>query len=234
MRRHNTHPATPKIATNILAAALALSLGVLPLAACGSKPADSTATEPTEQTDATPASIDVSSWKTLGDALATRTGSLSYGHDETYFVAIIEVNDSIVRMVCKSDPSVDEKLSAIEFDDPEHDQKVDEALADLELLSAEDITDTKLSQEELDAYVGKTGQDMLDAGFEFSYYSMYGGEDTDATMDYGYFSYEVIFDTTVTEDQTEDEGASITGATVKEIQSFGNLSNMSLDPTRVE
>ncbi|MDO4891337.1 MAG: hypothetical protein Q3963_08220, partial [Coriobacteriaceae bacterium] len=56
-----------------LAIALALALGILPLAACSnsSQPAASdSASSAAEQAAETPAPIDTSSWKTLGDALA--------------------------------------------------------------------------------------------------------------------------------------------------------------------
>lgn len=227
----NKHLATFNVGRAMLAATLALGIGVLPLAACGSQQQGSSE-EATQGTE--PVALDVSSWKTLGDGLATMTDTLSYGYDESYFVCVIRSGDSSVRAVCKADPSIDEKLADIGFDDPDYNEKITAALGDLELISAEDITNTQLSQEELDSYVGKTGQDMLDAGFVFAFYNMYGGEQTGADMDNGYYTYDVTFDVSITEDQVEDGGESLLGATVVEIQGFGNLSNMALDPSSVQ
>lgn len=217
-----------------LTASLVFGLGVLPLAGCASKPADEAEPDATSQPAVEAAPVDTTSWKTLGDALASRTGNLSYGYDDDYFVAIFDAGDSIIRTVSKMELSIRDEFGELDFEDPDYEAKETAILADLELISAEDITSDVLSQEELDSYVGKTGQDMYDAGFVFSYYSMYGGEQTSASIDYGYFSYDVTFDTSIDESQSEDEGASLKDAKVVEVQSFKNLSNMSLDPTAVE
>lgn len=217
-----------------LTASLVFGLGVLPLAGCASKPADEAEPDATSQPAVEAAPVDTTSWKTLGDALASRTGNLSYGYDDDYFVAIFDAGDSIIRTVSKMELSIRDEFGELDFEDPDYEAKETAILADLELISAEDITSEVLSQEELDSYVGKTGQDMYDAGFVFSYYSMYGGEQTSASIDYGYFSYDVTFDTSIDESQSEDEGASLKDAKVVEVQSFKNLSNMSLDPTAVE
>ena len=219
----------------LVTAAIALGIAMLPLAACGNKASDDAA-EPaaaTQDADAPASAItadDIASWKTLGDALANRTGDLSYGYDEELFVCVFDAGETKVRVVAQSDPSIGEKLAEIEFDDPDYDAKTNEALANLQVISAEDITDGQLSQEELDAYVGKTGQDLLDAGFVFSSYSFYGGEETGVTMDYGNYSYDVTFDVSVPEEKSEDGGESIKGATVVVIDSFGNLSDAALNP----
>lgn len=215
----------------VLAATLAVSIGVLPLAACGSAPTQEEAKpQETTQTEA----LDTKSWKTLGDALASRTDRLSYGHDDKYFVCVFSAGDTQVRAIAKSDPSIDPAIGELDFEDPDYDKKLDEILKDLELISAEDISGTMLEQSELDSYVGKTGQDLLDAGFVFGSYFMYGGEQTGASMDNGYYTYEFTFDVSVPEDKTEDEGEALKGATITEVQSNGNLSNMALDPASVE
>jgi hypothetical protein len=237
--KFDTHLMADQAGRTVLAAALALGVGVLPLAGCGSQPAsDATEAETGEPAqedaaaEATP--IDTSSWKTMGDALAARTGDLSYGLDDTYFVGVFDAGDSKVRVVAKSQPGIDEAIGKLDFENSDYDQQLNEALSSLELVSAEDITDGQLPQEQLEGYIGQTGQDLLDAGFVFSSYSFYGGEETGATMDYGNYSYEVSFDATVSEEQAEDGGEAIKGATVTAVESFGNLSNAALDPTSVK
>lgn len=235
MMKLDKYSVRPTIGRTTLATALALCLGVLPLAACGSKPADDANPSGIGQSDGTDAApVDIASWKTLGDALATRTGSVSYGFDDHYFVAVFDAGEQTIRTISKSDPGMNEKLYALDYGDSDYDKKLNEALADLELLSAEDITPELISQEELDSYVGKTGQDMFDAGYVFNTYYFYGGEQTGASLDHGSFSYEVTFDKSITEEQTDDEGESLKDATIVEIQSLKNLSNKAIDPSQIE
>ena len=235
-----------KAGRTIATMALALGIGVLPLAACGAKPADTAeepeAAAPAEETpeaaapaEETPAANnEFPEWKTLGDALANKTGDLSYVFNDDYVCCAFEAGDAMIRAVAKSSPDLNDKINAVDYDDPDYDAKIDEVLADLELLSAEDFSDTQLSQEELDSYVGKTGQDMLDAGFTIDGYFMDGSDEAVVSMDYGYYGYEVTFDKTVTEDQISADSNVIKDATVTAVESHGYVTDAALNPQLVE
>ena len=58
-----------------------------------------------------------------------------------------------------------------------------------------------LSQEELDKLVGKTGQELLDTGWSDGY--GYNLEEMEFWLDYGPFSYAVVFDDPVPESEYE-------------------------------
>lgn len=223
-----------KIATKtIAAAALSLALLAMPLVACSSTSGDSGTDSGTGSAEQT-SGVDVSGWKTLGDALAASTERPGYGWDDKYFVGEFFVNDSIVRVVAKSTDEALEKSAELDFEDPDYDKKFDEVVSGLEIVSAEDITAQRLSDDDIAALVGKTGKELVDDGFTFEYYDWYGGEEgCSGIFTKGYFSYSVSFDATVSEDQTEDGGEAIMDAKVTEAQYVGT-SNATTDPTMVD
>lgn len=215
-----------KMAALVLAATIACMM----LVACSGQQTGSSssasssaaASSSAEQSaSSTAAGVDISGWKTLGDALAAATGKPGSGGDEKTYVAVFEVGDSFVRVVAKMEPGLYDKIRALDYGSDDYDKKFAELAGGLAIESAEDITSGKLSQDALDAYVGKTGQDLMDDGFEFSSYYMFAGDETGASMDKGFFSYGVTFDAKVPEDKAEDQGASIKDATVKAIQFVG-------------
>ena len=221
-----------KKATKIIAGvALALSLAVVPLAACNGNSTDSGSDSGAAEQSST---VDVSSWKTLADALAASTERPGYGWDENYFVAEVHVNDNVIRVVAKSDAETLEKSYDLDFNDEDYDAKFDEIVSGLEIVSAEDITAKRLTEADMAALVGKTGKELTDDGFTFEYYDMYGIENScSALMSKDYFSYSVSFDVTVSEDQTEDGGEAIMDAKVTDVQCVGT-SNDATDPTLVD
>lgn len=214
-----------------LAIALAMSLCVLPLAACSGQ-SDSGSNQGGGNSSA-PA-LDPSSWTTLGDALANQTELMASGNNDDTYIIVFAAGDETYRAVAKFSPDAATKLQDLEFFNPDDTQKIVDALSGLELIRAEEISSMQISQEQLESYVGKTGQDLIDDGFVFESYFMYGGEQTGATMGNGYYSYEFTFDAHVDEDKTEDEGAAILSAKIAEVQSLGNLSNAALDPSTEE
>ncbi len=223
--------------TRLASLTIALALAALPLSACGNAAStDGGASEPAPAASQD-APIDVSSWTTLRDALSVAdTNDLSYGYDGNYFVCVFNSGTSTIRAVGKCQPGIDGAFADLDMGADDYLEKVTEIVGDFELVEAADITDELMSQEDVEQYVGKTGQELVDAGFVFSYYNMYGGEQTGADMDNGYYSYSFTFDTQVSEEQaeTDSEGSLILDAVVVEAQSLGNLSNAALDPTAVK
>ncbi|MBQ9042509.1 MAG: hypothetical protein IJ111_06805 [Eggerthellaceae bacterium] len=197
-----------------VAAALALALLAVPLTACGGQAAQgggsSSAAEQTQSVV-----VDVSSWKTLGDALAYDNGeNNTAGWDEKRYITVFSTDGPVVRVVAKMDAETYEKLGALDATDEGYNEKFLEVMGGLPLESAEDLTDQKVTQDELDAYVGKTGQDLVDDGFAFESYWMYGGDETGAVMAKGPLAYNVTFDVSIPDEKAGDGGASIMGATI--------------------
>lgn len=213
-------------------AAFALSLLAVPLVGCGSQATQGDgSSSSTEQAQA--ADMDVSSWKTLGDALAYDTGeNSSAGWNEEHYVTVFSNGGQFVRVVAKMDPETYEAMLDLDMSSDDYKEKFLELMGGLPLESAEDLSAQQIPQAELDAYVGKTGQDLVDDGFVFDSYWMYGGGDSGATMVKGPMAYNVTFDASVSEEQIEDGGASIMGATIKEIYCSG-VSMDATDPSAV-
>ena len=75
-------------------------------------------------------------------------------------------------------------------------EKLDELLAPIEITKMEDLTEQILTEDERKALVGKTGQELMDAGW---YSSGYNLETMEFWMNYGPFLYTVVFDGKVEE-----------------------------------
>lgn len=218
-----------------LVIALAMTLVVV-LAGCGSSGTSSSSASGSSQTESTSApttsagqpeassaaaSTDVSSWKTLGDALAAASGNPGSTFDDNHYVAVYAVGDKLIRVVAKMKPGMYNTISSLDMLADDYLKKLADHAGDLELESVEDITANKLSQDELNVYIGKTGQDLINDGFKFSNYYYYGGNETGAAMDKGYLCYGVTFNVGVPDNQPEDNGAAIKDATIKAIEFMG-------------
>lgn len=227
IRNRTSHSCTAK---RSVAAMLCLALAAGPLAACsGQQTAQSGAA--TEQ-----AVVDPSSWKTIGDVFALldthEDAQRAAGYDSNYYVCAFNVGDSYYRVVAKMEPQVDEKINNADWSRDDVPDQIDEAVRTLVVESATDITGDVVSQAELDKLVGKTGKQLVDAGFAFDMYEMMGENQTQATFSKGYFSYTFTFDIGVPEDKDQDEGASIMGAATTGVELYG-VSNDASDPTKV-
>ena len=205
--------------------AFALILALTMLAACSGQSDDQSGNQPS--------AIDTSSWKTLGDALAVQTEPIASSCNDQYYVEVFSADDSYIRVVAQANADTEEKYGSVDFMSETYTQDLIDALGDLTLLSAEDITSELLSQDELDALVGKTGQELFDDGWAFESYVMYGGEETEAVLAYGNFDYGVTFGVTTAEDNIEDEGASIKDTACTQI-SYVGVSDAAIDPTQVK
>lgn len=209
-------------------AALVLALAATPLAACGGQQTSGNAgSSATNQT-----AIDPSTWKTLGDSFALGVEARSAGWDDNHYVSVFKIGDSYFRVVAKMDKETSEKLDAVDYSKEDAEEKAQEVLSNLVIESAEDLTDELISQDELDTYVGKTGKDLVDAGFTFQDYSVYGEGDTGAGFVKGDFCYLFMFDVSITDDQSTDEGASIMDAKVTEAQ-YITPADAATDPSKV-
>lgn len=222
--------------TNAIAIMLALSLCIAPLTACGgqSQTTDAESATSEQASTGTTQLPDLSSWKTLGDALAYDDGTNSSASwDESHYLTMFDIGDSTVFVVAKMDAQTYDAYSQISAADENYEQETRDCLGGLELVSAEDVTSLRLDRGTLDTYVGKTGQDLFDDGFDFEDYWGYGGDETGVTMAKGLFAYNVTFDAHVDEEQVSDEGEGIKNATIQTIEYVG-ASNSALDPSTIK
>lgn len=211
------------------AAAFCLAMAAAPLAGCSGQ-TDEAGDPAAQESTQTVADTKPSEWKTLGDAFAARTEPMGSAYDEKNYMAIFKTGeDTYAHVVAEMTKDVYAKVDAIDWTKPDAEKKIEKEISVLKLTTSEDVTDQKVPQEELDALVGKTGKELVDAGWIFASYEMYGGdEQTIASFEKGPFSYSFTFDVSTAEGDSSDEGASIMDAKVTEVQ-FSSSANSALE-----
>lgn len=205
----------------VLAVAFVLSAALF--CGCASQPASSG--EASSSQSGQVSAIDTSGWKTVGDALATKTATISSNWDDRNYVTIFQANDSYFRIVAAMNPTANEKADAVDCCSFDYDEQVEEAVGGLALTNVEDITGDKASQAELDGLVGKTGKELADAGYTFEKYRVSDGDETRVQFDKGLFSYLFTFDVPAPSLKTKDDGAAIWDAAVKSAEFLGAAKN---------
>lgn len=212
--------------------ALTLGLVVMPLAACSGQGASGDQSAAEDTTTEETVAVDVSSLKTLGDVMAIEGEGQSSTWNEEHYVYVTNANGAPLRAVVDLTPEIYSQIEELDFLDEEYDQKLNDIIGGLELVSLDDYSDQVPSQEELDALVGKTGQELLDDGFTFSALSMYGGDETVAEYEKDLFRYEITFDGTVDGDADSFDGSLVTELPVVSAGFIG-LSDGAINPENI-
>lgn len=148
--------------------------------------------------------MDLESIKTMGDAFALNNKDEYSVQRSTYqgkYVYVFTVDGTPYRVIADLPADIEEQIFALEFDE-DHDANEEALVADLPVASAEDLTALKLPQEDLDALVGKTGQELFDAGWRGG--SFYNTETLEVWLEYGPYAYDVHFDGKLAPEDAED------------------------------
>ena len=166
-------------------------------------------------------SSDMSSWQTVGDALANKTTSLSSTWDDKHYVSVFESDGAYIRIVADVDEAHNEAAENVDWEKGDVGEQVEQIFSDLPLASAEDLTSGLVSQDELDTLVGKTGAELIEAGYTFQNYYMYDSDETGASFAKGDFTYDFTFEVSVDEAHSEDGGASVQDVPCKSAEFLG-------------
>ena len=172
----------------ILIAVLALGLLVGCSGASSSGGSSDSGTAPAGDT------IDLSALKTLGDAFALE-GQDEFGTQraayEGNYIYAFTIDGNTYRVTADLPQDIFDEILNMDFD--ENSEAKEMALVEnLEIRTAENLNEQILPQEELDALVGKTGQELFDAGWIEG--SFYNAETLEVSLDYGPFAYLFHFD----------------------------------------
>ena len=148
--------------------------------------------------------VDLESLKTLGDAFVLQgkdedTEQRAFYEDK--YIYVFTVGGVPYRVIADLPADISEKLFALEFDENYEKNEMD-LVSDLEITTAENLNEQILPQEELDALVGKTGQELFDEGWRSG--SFYNTENLEVWLEYGPFSYTFHFDGKVAPEEAED------------------------------
>ena len=140
-------------------------------------------------------------FKTLGDVLECESPA-STCYDNLY-VHIFEKDGVFYRAEADITSEIFDALFEIDFFDPDKDVKTKALLGDLPIKTIYVLSDALLSDAELKQLKGKTGQELLDMGFEYGMgYSFW--DDTQFYMNNGLFSYTVYMNEKVPEREDYD------------------------------
>ena len=113
---------------------------------------------------------DPSAWKTLADVLTLKTESRDTSwQDGNYFFIFRYAGTEWLVLAAVSDEQYS-AVSAVSFGAEDREEQLTAILGPSEILSVTDLSTLAMSQEEQDQWIGKTGQDLLDAGWEYNGY----------------------------------------------------------------
>ncbi len=186
----------------------------------------------TKKEEAAPAStaVDLSQWKTLGDVWDFE--SPGYGCEDNRYIRLFVKDGVNYRADAALTEEQFQQLMDIDIFDPDAEQKTKELVAPLPLEHLYDLSEVMLSQGEMDALVGKTGQELLDMGFvpQGSYGFSQADEISWASLEKGPFEYQVEFVEYVTVDEDPNVAEVIRPLTVKSVAWEGGLSQYAMAP----
>ncbi len=149
---------------------------------------------------------------TIGDALdkGERCSAVEYGN---YYVAAVEWNGKYYRAVAELDEEAAALNDAINTaEDLEAAfAAYDAHIRSLPVAYVEEFTAPRKDQAELDSFVGKTIQDLENAGYEYGASGTEGGDEITFSMLDGVYSYRFVVDCTpeeyLTRQETSDYGS---------------------------
>lgn len=175
----------------VLICALAVLMVLSLFAACEKTDVEPSAKdEPSAETEA---EFDPASLKTFGDLLALKDAEFKgSGFSGETFVYLFMMKDTIWRAIAKLPKETLDAYNDIDIFDPDYKEKENEILAPFAIDKLENLSDQILSEDARKALVGKTGEELLNAGWETG--SGYNLVDMEFYMVYGPFEYTVRFE----------------------------------------
>ncbi|MCR4747108.1 MAG: hypothetical protein K5836_01400 [Clostridiales bacterium] len=202
--------------TAVLVICLAI---VLSFAACGKSGGGSS----------TPDVSDVTSLTSMSDILSLDADSNFSSWDDENYIYAFTTGDKSYRAVADINADICAKIDGLDFADADYDDQLIAVLKDSRLVEIKDISNGMMSQDELDKYVGKTGQDLLDDGFCMGSSYFVSDEKIEIALANGFYEYSVLFDGDVTSEALdEDFDAGIADLTVSSI-TYSGLSDAVTD-----
>ncbi len=159
---------------------------------------------------------DIKDAKKLGDVLGLPYKQSGYGEDN--YVFVFELNDVIYRAVAEMDEETSSKLWALDFFDPDHNRQENELVENLPITRIDNITEHIPTEEKLQQYVGKTGQELMDEGWMIF---MSDTESLEFFMQHGAYAYRIQFEGELKDPSSFDDSRDMKDLTVKSIRYYG-------------
>ncbi|MBR5721465.1 MAG: hypothetical protein IKX78_03150, partial [Clostridia bacterium] len=135
---------------------------------------------------------EVPEFKTLGDIVdfIKDGGDHQYLYGDGLFIFAFSKDNVYYRAFMDMTDEMSDEIWDLEFDENWL-EGLKNIAGDLEVKKVENLSEKIPSQEELDKLVGKTGQYLMDEGWDYNYYNLV---DMETGMTHKEFSYTVIFE----------------------------------------
>ncbi|MBO4769512.1 MAG: hypothetical protein J5563_01875 [Clostridia bacterium] len=156
--------------------------------------------------------------RTLADAFAFE--EYSSGIDEERYVYVFENEGVYWRATADMSAEISEKVWDLDLDETFAD-KAKEIVSGLPVSRLENLTEMIPAQQELDKYVGKTGQDLIADGFECSGYNL---ETMEFSLEKGPFAFTAVLEGTLEDPDNFDWEESIIPLSVRSL-TYAGLGN---------
>lgn len=149
--------------------------------------------ETKQQAEAKPQEeADSSSWKTLADVLSLETDSREATWDEHSYICIFRYAGTEWLVRAAFSKELDDAVRTVDFLAEDRKEQINAIIGACEITTVIDLRSLAIPQDELDQWIGKTGQDLLDAGWEYNGYHS-DGTGLHICMVNGDFQYLVSF-----------------------------------------
>ena len=135
--------------------------------------------------------FDPANIKTVADAFAVEAGTTEWSQSENTFVYAIDKDGECYRFFVNLPKETVEAVDQISIMDEDHDEKLYNLISALPIARTEHLNETAMSQDELSKLIGKTGGDLLDAGWIVWISDL---NTMEYNFHYGPHSYNVAFD----------------------------------------
>ena len=168
-----------------LSLVLVLILVVLALTGCGGSTGN-------EGSDSSSEVLTEDSLKTIGDVIALDKAENQREVSNGRVVCAFKYGDMYYRVRADIPEDSEQAYFDVDIMEEGYEDKQDEILAPLEINGFENLSEQMLTQDELDALKGKTGQELVDEGW--TYDGSFFLDDMQFWMSYGPFVYTVEFD----------------------------------------
>ncbi len=136
--------------------------------------------------------VDPSAWKTMADVLSLDTDGSEASWDDQYYTYIFDYAGTQWLIRAQFSKALNEAIGKVDFMADDRREQINAILAPCEIDLVLDLSTLALPREELDQWIGRTGQEMLDDGWEYNGYTR-DEKGVRVYMVYGDFQYAVTF-----------------------------------------
>jgi hypothetical protein len=153
----------------------------------------------------------------MADVMSKETASSMTNYTDDKLVYVYQEDGRTYRVTAELTPEQHDQIEALAYDE-DRQAKIIEIIQDAKIASSEDLSSQLLSQEELDKYIGMSGYDLIQEGFEVQGIGYTG---TDEAVSFacnkGIGQYDVEVEETYAMRDILDENLIFSSCTVKKI-----------------